>query len=102
MRNPSSGLLAALTCGALVACGSSSSPKQADAPPTANITISGTASSVDTGGRTPQAGVVVTTFKVDDDSMIATATTDAAGKFSITAPSNGAAIDGYLKATKAT
>jgi len=64
------------------------------------ITISGVASEITVSGRAPLAGVAITVYKTSDDSMIAMTTTDAAGAFTVSAPSNGAPIDGYLKATK--
>ena len=69
-------------------------------PPPATLTISGTASSIGLSGTTPQAGVAITVYKASDDSVIGTATSDAAGAYSITATTSGSAIDGYLKATK--
>ncbi|MBL0214978.1 MAG: hypothetical protein IPQ07_13965 [Myxococcales bacterium] len=64
------------------------------------ITISGVASEITATGRVAQAGVQIVVLKVSDDSVIAMTTSDAAGAFTVSAPSNGAAIDGYLKATK--
>jgi hypothetical protein len=66
------------------------------------ITISGVSSSIGISGRTPLGGVAIAVFKASDDSLIAMTTSDMQGVFSISAPSNGAAIDGYLKATIAT
>ena len=65
------------------------------------ITISGVTSEITATGRMPRAGVVVTVYKVSDDSVLGMTTSAADGTYSITAPSNGTAIDGYLKATKA-
>lgn len=94
MTKPALALLATLA-----ACGGDSK-KTPDAPMApAMITISGTASEITATGRTPKQGVAVTAFKVSDDSMIATTTTDAQGNFTITAPTNGSAVDGYVKAT---
>ena len=74
-----------------------------DTPAGSMITISGISSSVGISGRTPLGGVAIAVFKASDDSLIAMTTSDATtGVFSISAPSNGAAIDGYLKATIAT
>ncbi|MDB4959747.1 MAG: hypothetical protein JWO36_7316 [Myxococcales bacterium] len=66
------------------------------------LTLSGTAASIGIGGRTPEQGVAVTAYKVSDDTMIGTGMTDASGNFTLTVASNGVAVDGYLKATKAT
>lgn len=87
----------------LAACGDDGgSQTQADAPVVnTTITISGVASEITATGRMPQEGVQITVFKISDDSVIGTATSAADGTYSITAQSNGAAIDGYLKATKA-
>jgi hypothetical protein len=95
----------ALTLLGLAACGDDgggggSADASIDVVVSTSITISGVASEITATGRTPQADVVVQVFKVSDDSMIGMATTNAAGEYSITAPSNGTAIDGYLKATK--
>ena len=65
------------------------------------ITISGVASEITASGRMPQEGVQITVFKISDDSVIAMTTSAADGTYSVSAQSNGAAVDGYLKATKA-
>lgn len=87
----------------LAACGGSDT-KAVDAPPAvaAMLTLSGTASSIGIGGRTPEPGVVINAYKVSDDSMIGTATTDTSGNFTLTVSTGGVAVDGYLKGTKAT
>jgi hypothetical protein len=89
---------------ALVGCGDDGGTTggNADAAPDVSsmLTISGVASEITTGGRTPQAGVAITVYKVSDDSMIGMATTDANGAYSITVTTNGSPVDGYLKATK--
>ncbi len=95
----------ALTLLGLAACGDDGgggggADASIDVVVSTNITISGVASEIGIGGRTPRAGVAVTVFKVSDDSMIATTTTDAQGAFSLTAPSNGSPVNGYLMATK--
>jgi hypothetical protein len=87
----------------LAACGGSSgndnpTPDSPVAP--TMLTISGTASSIGISGSTPQAGVTIEVHKASDDSVLGTATSDAAGAYSITATTSGTAIDGYLKATK--
>jgi hypothetical protein len=74
----------------------------ADSPmaPT-TITISGIASEITISGRAALADVMITVYKASDDSVITTATTDAMGQFSVsTTTTNGAPVDGYLKATK--
>ena len=66
------------------------------------ITISGTAVEQGLGGApTPLAGVAVSGFTVaDDNTPVATATTDAQGKYTLTIPTHNAPVDGYLKAVK--
>ena len=49
----------------------------------------------------PREGVQITVYKVSDDSVIGMTTSAANGTYSITAQTNGSAIDGYLKASKA-
>ncbi len=65
------------------------------------ITISGTASSRGLGGTTPVDGAMIAAFASSDEANpVATATTDAQGNFSLTITTSGAALDGFLKATK--
>ncbi len=73
-----------------------------DAPVVTNtmITISGIASTISTSGKTPTAGILIVAKKVSDDSTIAMNTSGSDGSFSISAPTNGAAVDAYLVATK--
>jgi hypothetical protein len=74
-----------------------------DAPPTMNamITISGQATSRDTSGSAPQANVTIEAFRnSNENTPIATTTTDAQGNYSLTIQTNGEAVDGFLKATK--
>ena len=87
---------------ALGACGSSNKSGNADAPVVpATIMISGTAAEVGISGLTPVAGVVVEAYSNSSDTtVVATATTDAAGTYSLTITTNGVVLDGYLKATK--
>lgn len=68
-----------------------------DAPPVStSVTVTGTASEVTTSGRMPVAGVTVTAFKEGDPSVVAMATTDASGNYTITITTDGTALDGYL------
>jgi len=85
------------------ACGDDGGTSKTPDAPVVNttITISGVASEITATGRMPQEGVQVVVYNVSDDSMIGMATSAADGTYSITAQSNGSAIDGYLKATKA-
>jgi hypothetical protein len=89
---------------ALVGCGDDGGGNggNADAAPDVSsmLTISGVASEITTGGRTPQEGVAITVYKTSDDSVMGMATTDANGAYSITVSTNGSPVDGYLKATK--
>jgi hypothetical protein len=70
------------------------------APVQTMITISGIASTISSSGKMANAGVAIVAKKVSDDSTIAMATSGADGTFSISAPTNGAAVDAYLVATK--
>ncbi len=73
-----------------------------DSPPAvpAMITASGTAAEQAQSGETPLQGVAISVFKIGDDSNpIATATTDAQGKYSLTIMTNNQPVDCYFKAT---
>jgi hypothetical protein len=73
-----------------------------DAPPVvaAMITISGSA--LDSGASTsmPLAGVAISLLKTSDDSVLATATSGADGKYSLPVTTNGQVVDAYITATK--
>ncbi len=104
----------ALVCVALVGCGGDdgggggatsdaatgggADAKQfLDAPITApaQITISGKATAQDTSGSMPLAGVTVAAFRTtDENTPIATTTTDAQGNYSLTLETGGVALDG--------
>jgi hypothetical protein len=63
------------------------------------ISVSGVASEVGLGGRSPVAGVLVEAYRNGNDTtVVAMATTDAAGMYTLMVPTNGAALDGYLLA----
>jgi hypothetical protein len=64
----------------------------------AMINVSGTTSDVGIGGRTPVANVMISAFKEGASTATATATSDASGNFTISIPTMGAPIDGYLLA----
>ena len=66
------------------------------------ITISGTATTTSITGQTsPASGVTVGAYKSSDETTaVASTTTDAQGAFSLMVPTNGVALDGFLKATK--
>ena len=86
----------------LAACGGSDDPSvdAQTAPPTINV--SGVASEIGVGGRTPVAGVVVEAYREGNDAVIAMATSAADGKFTVPVPTGGVALDGYLLAKHAT
>jgi len=73
-----------------------------DAPPNVStmITIGGTAKDNGQSSSTPLAGVAITLKNRVDDSMIASATSDAMGKYSMTVPTSGHVVDAYILATK--
>ena len=101
MKNLTFLALASLTLGACGGDDGGGGGGNADAAPDVSsmLTISGIASEITASGRTPQAGVMVTVYKTSDDSLMGMATTDSAGAYSITVQTNGAPVDGYLKAT---
>lgn len=68
----------------------------------AMITITGTAKTVSAGGSSPAAGVTVGAYRnSDENTPVATATTDTGGNYSLTIMTNGQALDGFLKGTLA-
>jgi len=73
-----------------------------DAPPSvpAMITISGTANDNGQSSSTPLDGATISLLSVADDSMLATATTGADGKYSMSVTTNGHVVDAYVLATK--
>lgn len=73
-----------------------------DAPPSvpAMIALSGVAEKQEQSGSTPLAGIAIAIMKRGSDTPLATATTDAQGKYSVMVATGGAPIDGYVKATK--
>jgi hypothetical protein len=65
------------------------------------VTITGTASTRGLGGATPAEGVTIAAYATSDEATpLATTTTDAAGAFTLTITTSGAAITGYLEAKK--
>ncbi|HEY5948210.1 MAG TPA: hypothetical protein VIV40_22090 [Kofleriaceae bacterium] len=106
----------AVVCAAIAACGSDGKDKGSsdaamngpdakrflDAPPTMNemITITGNASERSAQGGGALAGVKIEAFRNSDETTaIAATTTDGQGNYSLVIPTNGEAIDGFLKAT---
>lgn len=75
-----------------------------DAPPAAQtIHISGTATKREATGSSPLEGVTIGAYaSSDENTPVATATTDASGNYTLTIMTNGTALDGYLKATMTT
>jgi len=66
-----------------------------------SIKISGTATQQSLTGNAPAPGVTVAAFKNSDENTAVTmATTAMDGTYSLTVMTNGAPLDGYLKATK--
>jgi hypothetical protein len=90
---------------ALVACGDDGGTNgMIDAPANVPmmITVTGTASSVGIGGRSPEADVTVAAYaNSDENTVVAMTTTNAQGNYTLTITTDGQALDGYLKATKA-
>jgi hypothetical protein len=64
-----------------------------------SITVSGTATVNDLNSSTPVSGATIGFFKASDDSMLATATSGTGGAYTMSVATNGAAVDGYVKAT---
>jgi hypothetical protein len=65
----------------------------------ATITVTGQADSIGLGGRSPEEGIVVTAHRNSDEAtVVATATSGADGKFTMTIETGGVALDGYLLA----
>jgi hypothetical protein len=89
------------------ACGGSSTPGGGDDTPPSDapdvpmtIVVTGTAVEVEAGGDTPLEGVLVEAFRNSDENTVVTsAMTDASGNYTLTITTDGAALDGYLKAT---
>jgi hypothetical protein len=91
-------LLLALTS----ACGDNQTVEiTPDAPPAAQtIAISGTASQRSPSGAVPVSGVTVGAYaNSDENTPVATSTTDTDGNYTLTIDTHGVALVGYLKAT---
>jgi hypothetical protein len=95
MKNASYLALALL---GLAACGDDGGTSGgADAPPVSqSVMVMGIASEVTVSGRVPTAGVMVSAFKEGETASIVTATTDAAGAYTLIIPTDGMPLDGYL------
>lgn len=66
----------------------------------ATVAIAGTAQSASAGGLSPAAGVTVKAFAVGTQAPLATTSTSGTGAYSLSVPTGGAALDGYLLGTK--
>lgn len=108
-------ILPIVLAASLAACsGSKSNPAGGDAPHNADakvyldapphvpamITLSGTAYDSGQTSSTPLAGVAISLKKRSDDSTIASATSDAQGKYSLSVTTGGLVVDAYILATK--
>lgn len=74
-----------------------------DAPATTTIqvTVSGKATGQTASGSTPLTGVTITAYRnADENTPLATTTSDGAGNYTITVQTNGESIDGFLKASR--
>jgi hypothetical protein len=81
----------------LAACGSD--PKTPDATTVpATITVSGITQDIGLSGRTALAGVTVGVYKEGDTTPRAMAVSDSMGKFTLSVPTMGQPLDGYLLA----
>ena len=88
----------------LAACGSdnktSTDAGNGSGSAAAMITISGTAKTVAANGSSPAVGVTIGAYRnSDENTAVATATTDTAGAYTLTVMTNGQALDGFLKAS---
>ena len=91
-----------LTIAVLAGCGGGGDSDVDASNVPATINVSGVASSIGIGGRTPVQGVVVEAYRNGaETTVVATATSDAMGMYSIPIPTNGMALDGYLLAKHA-
>jgi hypothetical protein len=77
-------------------------PRDAPATATVEVTVSGRATEQTVNGSGALAAVTIQAFRnADETTPIATTTTDGFGDYSLVIQTNGEAIDGFLKATKA-
>jgi hypothetical protein len=90
-----------LAASVLAACGDDGGNTGVDAKPVpAMITITGQARAYTASGTEPRAGVTITAYRNDDETtVVAQATSDADGNYSITVETGGVALDGYFKGT---
>jgi len=64
------------------------------------VTVSGVASTVGLGGRTPLAGVAIAAYREGETASVAMTTSAADGTYALIVPTSGAALDGYLLGTQ--
>jgi len=64
------------------------------------VTVTGTASTVGLGGRTPLAGVAIAAYREGEAASVAMTTSDAMGNYALMITTNGVALDGYLLGTQ--
>lgn len=69
-----------------------------DAAVASHLTLSGTTTEQGQSGASTVGNATLAVYRASDDSMVATATSDASGHFSI--PIDSTPLDGYLKVTK--
>ena len=92
----------ALLVASVGACGDDGgTSKPVDAAPMvpAHIMVTGTAKSAGTSSN-PLAGVAISAYSnADENTAVATATTDQSGNYTLDITTNGVALDGYIKAS---
>lgn len=88
----------------LLACGDDggSTGGKLDAPANAPamVMVTGTAEEITATGRTPQADVMIAAYKEGDQTPLAMTMSGADGTYTLTIPTGGVALDGYLLAKK--
>jgi len=94
-------LLGLAACGDDGGSGGVDSGSNVDAAPIpAMVTVSGVASTVGLGGSTPLAGVTIAAYREGETTAVAMTTSAADGTYALVIPTNGVALDGYLKGTQ--
>lgn len=74
--------------------------RDAPATSTVEVTVSGRVTNQDAQGSAPLAGVTITAYRnADENTALATTTSDVNGDYTITVQTNGESIDGFLRAT---
>lgn len=82
----------------LMACGGDAAPTPDGSNVPAMVIVSGVVSEITAQGRVPTAGVSLSAFKEGGTTALATGTSDASGNFSLSIPTGGVALDGYVLA----